>query len=535
VRKSSIRSATKDVETPKTVRKTSTRQSTKPPQSTSKARRRSSYVDKAPKKDTVKYLKGLLCNAVEEKFIKLYDLWNSLELNGKTKRERTKNIKEHFEDYLDGMVEEEFELKNQLLDSLETNIKRASKLRKELGVSYEEIDSSLTLMQYEEAVKDEVKRMVEIREDRIREARELMEKEGRLCETLSKTPLDESVNSVPSTDQLEEMRERVSGLEDEVERINLMNEMRKEIKLLWENCFYSKDQRNSFKAFHSKELTEELFALHKDELEKLECYFASNKQMLNKLAKWQEVWKQAVELERKRNDPTRLTNIRENVLLQQEREKKKVMKVLPRIELELANLIYDWEEKQGETFLVEGVSFAKFLEQQREGQDALLAMEKQVRDEAKKKKPSAVSGARTRSRDRVSPSDSSYNKSFQSPVRSRISSPVGSRIASKVAEKKKDLTSMNRRSFAIKKNARPKAGAVRATPARAAKTKATGAQAKGLRNVLLMGSITGGGLGSITEDKLNIVKKGSLFSSKTGKKKDKRKDSICRAFSSIKL
>lgn len=497
--------------------------------------RRSSFVDKAPKKDTVKYLKGLLCHAVEERFTKLYDLWNGLGFSGKIKRERTRTIKEHIEEYLDEMVEEEFVSKNNLLDSLETHIKRLSKLRKELRVGYEEIDSSLTLMQYEEAVREEVKKMGEIREDRVREAKELMEQEEKLCETLSKSPLDESVSSVPSLDQLEMQRERVKRLEDEVERIGLMKDMRQEIKLLWENCYYSEEQRNSFTAFHSTELTEELFAMHKAELAKLKGHFSRNKELLTKLGKWHGVWKQAVELERKSKDPTRLTNIRENVLLQQEREKKKMMKVLPRLELELANLIYDWEEKQGETFIVDGVSFARFLEQQREGQDALLAMEKQVRDDAKKKKPSDVAG-RTRSRDRVPPSDSSFQKSSDSSFQKSFQSPVRSRIFSKVAEKKKDLTTMNRRSFAIKKNAKPK---VRATPARAAKTKATAAQARGLRDVLLLaeqGKMNGAGLGSISEDKLNMVKKGSLFSSSTGKKKDKnRKDSICKAFSSIKL
>merc|ERR1719429_516892 len=83
-------------------------------------------------------------------------------------------------------------------------------------------------------------------------------------------------------------------------------------------------------------------------------------------------------------DPSRLMNSRGNNLLKEERERSKVNKDLPRIEEELHELIGRWEAEHGKTFKVEGVSFAAFIEQQKEDHLRGLEMEKMAREKAKK-------------------------------------------------------------------------------------------------------------------------------------------------------
>ena len=74
----------------------------------------------------------------------------------------------------------------------------------------------------------------------------------------------------------------------------------------------------------------------------------------------QEVWNKFMELERRAKDPSRLMNARGNSLLQEEKERNKVNKALPRIEEELHELIEEWEANNGGQFKVGGVLYIYF-------------------------------------------------------------------------------------------------------------------------------------------------------------------------------
>ena len=91
-----------------------------------------------------------------------------------------------------------------------------------------------------------------------------------------------------------------------------------------------------------------------------------------------------MELERKAKDPSRLMNARGTVLLEEEKERNKVNKTLPRVEQELHGLIQQWEQDHGTDFRVRGVSFATFIEEQKEEHLRGLEMEKMPREKAKK-------------------------------------------------------------------------------------------------------------------------------------------------------
>ena len=64
-----------------------------------------------------------------------------------------------------------------------------------------------------------------------------------------------------------------------------------------------------------------------------------------------------MDLERKSKDPNRLMNARGNALLEEEKERNRVNKQLPKIEGELNKLIEQWELSKGTKFLVSGVDF----------------------------------------------------------------------------------------------------------------------------------------------------------------------------------
>ena len=113
-------------------------------------------------------------------------------------------------------------------------------------------------------------------------------------------------------------------------------------------------------------------------------YLELNRELFVKVERRQEIWSKFMELERKAKDPSRLMNARGTALLEEEKERNKVNKTLPRVEQELHELIQQWEEEHGRDFRVRGVSFAAFIEEQKEEHMRGLEMEKMAREKAKK-------------------------------------------------------------------------------------------------------------------------------------------------------
>ena len=58
---------------------------------------------------------------------------------------------------------------------------------------------------------------------------------------------------------------------------------------LWDKCFYSPEQRNSFTPLHCIEFSEELLELHEAEAERLKKYYDGNKDLFERVSMRQEV------------------------------------------------------------------------------------------------------------------------------------------------------------------------------------------------------------------------------------------------------
>merc|ERR550519_1913344 len=92
-------------------------------------------------------------------------------------------------------------------------------------------------------------------------------------------------------------------------------------------------------------------------------------------------------------DPARLM-AGGNTLLREEQQRNKVNKMLPKLELELCNLIGEWEAAYGKAFLIHGVGFAKYVQEQREKHTLRLELEKQARNAAKSKSRTRLGATR---------------------------------------------------------------------------------------------------------------------------------------------
>ena len=184
-----------------------------------------------------------------------------------------------------------------------------------------------------------------------------------------------------------EMVENISSLYEELKKANIEQfiiNLRNELNDIWDRCFYSDNQKNSFQALHSIDFNEELLEKHEAELDKMKEYQELNRELFIKVEKRQEIWSKFMELERRAKDPSRLMHARGTALLEEEKERNKVNKTLPRVEQELHELIQHWEQEHGRDFRVRGVSFAAFIAEQKEEHIRGLEMEKMAREKTKK-------------------------------------------------------------------------------------------------------------------------------------------------------
>lgn len=492
-----------------------------------------------------------LKEALHEGLGELYSLWEEIGLDDKTQKERKVTVQEHFRGLLERMINEEKGLKKKLVDSLEVSMKNCLKLSKEMGVEFEEPDDSLVLIKLEHTMRVEAKKLKDLKDARMNEVLVLRKQDEALCQRLGMDPYYVSSTTVPTTYQMDGLKDHIRSMEEEkfsrleqfvthketilnlyedleaepssdlerevaceetdrfvlsatnlsqvanvlkqlesevkknqkmvmesVEKIDhlyerlqlemnekfqflaenqghspsaisrlheeimrleeikkaniekFVNNLRNELHALWDQCFYSPDQRNNFSPLHCIDFTEELLEEHEAEAERLKTYLNENKDLFEKVAMRQEVWSKFMELERRAKDPSRLMNARGNSLLQEEKERNKVNKALPRIEQELQELIEDWERENGGQFKVGGVSFKAFIEQQKEDHANQLEAEKQARERVKKE--TLLQETRYGAKPSTPAKLKGHNSTAKTP-RKFAPTPTASRIISRVS------------------------------------------------------------------------------------------------------
>ena len=142
-------------------------------------------------------------------------LWTEIGVEDESRNERKKTVYDQFKRIIDLMLKEEKGYKAKLLDNLETNSKICNKLSKEMGVSFEEPDSSQSLLKLQQAVKIEAKRLEAMKQERMREVLNLKSIDEELCTKLCMDPYYISSTTVPTTAQLDGVKDHIKRMEEE--------------------------------------------------------------------------------------------------------------------------------------------------------------------------------------------------------------------------------------------------------------------------------------------------------------------------------
>ncbi|XP_060519732.1 protein regulator of cytokinesis 1-like isoform X2 [Cylas formicarius] len=153
-----------------------------------------------------------------------------------------------------------------------------------------------------------------------------------------------------SLDTLKALRLEVKRCE-ELRKANLkvfVDKLRDDLKEIWEKCHCSSEERGNFHYLNSDCYTEDLLELHDLEICKWRSYYEENKRLLSLIEKHKELWERVVELEDNATGPDRYKN-RGGRLLQEEKERNKLSKMIPKIEEEIAELADNYQSRNNGT------------------------------------------------------------------------------------------------------------------------------------------------------------------------------------------
>ncbi|KLO17899.1 hypothetical protein SCHPADRAFT_845934 [Schizopora paradoxa] len=193
-----------------------------------------------------------------------------------------------------------------------------------------------------------------------------------------------------SVDEMEQFMEQHKGVTDECvaayekelegmmrikrERMEeFVENARSEIKVLWDELMMSPEERNEFMPFSERDFTEELLAVHEEEIRRLKDEVELKALLLAKITKYYEICADQKELQKSAADQGRLmgrgTRGDPGRLLREEKMRKRVQKDLPKLVDELLRKLPTWEAEQDRPFIVNGVRFLDVLLESVEGKE----------------------------------------------------------------------------------------------------------------------------------------------------------------------
>ena len=115
--------------------------------------------------------------------------------------------------------------------------------------------------------------------------------------------------------------------------------------------------------------TEELLEAHEEEAERLRAEIESKATMLPKVRDWHALKADEEELERNQNNPNRFS-ARGGAMLREEKLRKRVGILLPKVEADLLHCLPTWEEANARPFMVNGERVVDKIMEAREAKEA---------------------------------------------------------------------------------------------------------------------------------------------------------------------
>ncbi|KAF9357462.1 hypothetical protein BGX34_009357 [Mortierella sp. NVP85] len=224
---------------------------------------------------------------------------------------------------------------------------------------------------------------------------------------------------------------------------DLIMDERNALYELWDKLYYSPEQQEKFTPLLDDDFTEENLALHEEEVARLKLEVEEHENILNAIEQYRKMLDDIREFEITSMDARRLFHRDPGRLLREEKFRKRVAREFPRVEKELEDALYEWQEIKGRPFLVYGEEYIKTMklhaQEAREGKEneklwreqrKEMLLQRELRYGAKNPKKLAPQSPHPRlvSPGFVVPDPPSLAPSLpQTPTSKRIGLPLGSR------------------------------------------------------------------------------------------------------------
>lgn len=163
----------------------------------------------------------------------------------------------------------------------------------------------------------------------------------------------------------------LNAIKDEIEKFEkikrqniskYVDSLKEELCSLWKKCYVSQSL-NMLPRIEDDEINQSLLDTYDNEVAKWRKYYKDTEHIIQKIEKRRELWDQMILFENKATDPNRFKN-RGGNLLQEERQRKLLQKMLPELEEKILVDILNYEKEAEKQFLYFGEKFEDYMKRQ---------------------------------------------------------------------------------------------------------------------------------------------------------------------------
>ncbi|CAO3630141.1 unnamed protein product [Cunninghamella blakesleeana] len=145
---------------------------------------------------------------------------------------------------------------------------------------------------------------------------------------------------------------------------------RNELEKLWNQLYFSREERNVFTAFESDDYNDIVLEEHENEIERLKHLVEDRKYILDKVEHHMKLLQEVQEFENSTNDPKRLFSKGQRDpgrLLREEKFRKRIARDLPKSKRELEGALREFQTSTGTPFTVYGECYLDKLVSENNG------------------------------------------------------------------------------------------------------------------------------------------------------------------------
>ncbi|KAG2185070.1 hypothetical protein INT43_000983 [Umbelopsis isabellina] len=174
-------------------------------------------------------------------------------------------------------------------------------------------------------------------------------------------------------------------LESELQRLNVIKEermeefirrAREELKSLWDQLYYSDEQRQKFKPAYTESTADETLEAHEKEITRTHILIEDQKHILERVEKHMRLVEEVKQFEASMSDPNRLFGKGQRDpgrLLREEKFRRRIAREMPKVKRELRSALKEYQETNGKPFCVFGKPYTDLMDEQEEQEQAKTA------------------------------------------------------------------------------------------------------------------------------------------------------------------